>query len=149
MKLLNIALLTFTFSINACAQKIDTNKMETTDKILTTNTSVKSFVANFSNFKMDIQAAGMASIPTATLSENGELYIEYAYNSEGEVRNGKMTLTEKTKTRFDGNWKTIADNGNVYSGSLYFDFKENGEADGFYKFGGSNYKITIFIPKIK
>lgn len=57
-----------------------------------------------------------------------------------------MTLTSKGKNRFEGHWKTIADNGNVYQGDLYFVFKENGEADGHYKYMGSNYKITIFIP---
>lgn len=119
------------------------------DKVQIENVSVKLFVDSFTTFKMDIQGAGMASIQKATLSDKGELYIEYAYHSEGENRNGKTTLTEKSMNRFEGNWKTIADNGNVYQGTLYFDFKENGEANGYYKFAGSEYKITIFVPTKK
>ncbi len=65
-------------------------------------------------------------------------------------RKGSMTLTfvEKAK-RFEGHWETKADNGNVYNGTLYFVFRETGEATGYYKFAGSDYKITIFVTTIK
>ena len=107
---------------------------------------VKAFVSNYHTFKMDIQAAGIAIIPFASFSEEKELYIEYFYQSGNEKRNGKMTLTSNDKNRFEGHWKTISDNGNVYQGALYFVFKKNGEANGQYIFMGSNYKITIFTP---
>jgi len=106
-------------------------------------TNISVFISNFSKYTMDIQAAGIATIPKATLSEKGELYIEYAYHSGGENRNGKMTLYDKGNHRFEGNWKTDADNGNSYQGTLYFVFDKFGNADGYYKFGGSDYKITI------
>ena len=94
---------------------------------------------------MDIQSAGVSTIPIATLSDEDELYVEYSYQSEGEDRNGKMTLRPNPKViRFEGEWKTIANNGNVYEGTLYFQFDESGQANGFYEFNGANYKITIF-----
>jgi hypothetical protein len=137
--LILIILATALFCCNSNAQ----NKMTQTENI-------NQFVSKFANFKMDIQGAGMAIIPTASITKDNVLNIDYAYNSEGEKRKGSMTLTfnEKAK-RYEGNWKTNADNGNVYSGSLYFVFKENGEADGYYKYAGSDYKITIFVPTKK
>jgi hypothetical protein len=106
--------------------------------------NIEKFISSYSHFKMDIQAAGIATIPVVTF-DNNILMIEYAYFSEGENRKGKMTLTFNSNTnRFEGNWQTNADNGNVYKGSLYFVFSENGEALGKYKFANSDYKITIF-----
>ncbi len=103
------------------------------------------FISDFKSYRMDIQAAGIATIPVATISEKSTLYIEYAYTAGGENRNGKMTLALNPNTnRFEGDWKTVADNGNAYQGDLYFEFKDNGQADGFYHYGGINYKITIF-----
>ena len=140
MKSIKLLLTVLAISVLSCNSNAQ-NKMVQTE-------NVKYFVSKFANFKMDIQGAGMATIPKATLSDKEELYIEYAYHSEGENRKGKMTLLiNDSKEKFVGNWKTIADNGNVYQGSLYFVFKQNGEADGYYKYAGSDYKITIFIPK--
>ena len=137
MKLLMVLLAFLAINNSTCGQqKTNPSKMEKTKPI-------ENFIKNFSNYTMDIQAAGIASLPTATLSDAGELYIEYAYNSAGEKRNGKMTLQNKGNNRYEGNWKTDADNGNSYQGSLYFVFSENGEGFGFYKFSGSDYKITI------
>lgn len=109
--------------------------------------NVTTFINNFENYNMDIQAAGIAGIPVATLSNDNVLYIEYHYNSGNEKRKGKMTLTLVSDNRFEGNWKTDADNGNSYDGALYFQFDGNGEASGYYKYGGSDYKITIFIRR--
>lgn len=132
--LIVILLITFLHSCNSKAQ----NKMEQKE-------FVKTFISDYNIYEMDIQSAGIANIPVATLSENGTLYIEYTYNSEGEKRNGKMTLLLNSKTnRFEGGWKTVADNGNVYQGNLYFAFEKDGQANGFYQFGGTDYKITIF-----
>src|SRR5688500_10795009 len=105
------------------------------------------FVSDFASYRMDIQAAGIATIPASTLAKDKTLTIAYAYFSEGEERKGKMVLVfNEISKLFEGNWKTNTDNGNVYHGSLYFNFKENGEASGKYAFMGSEYKITIFIP---
>lgn len=132
--ILLMLLMTLLHSCNSKAQ----NKMEQID-------AVKTFISDFNNYGMDIQAAGIATIPVATLSEKSTLYIEYAYNSEGESRNGKMTLLLNPKTKiFEGGWKTVADNGNVYQGDLYFEFEDDGQANGFYQFSGTDYKITIF-----
>ena len=110
----------------------------------TNMSNIEKFISSYSHFKMDIQAAGIATIPAASF-ENNILVIEYAYFSESENRKGKMTLTFNSDTnRFEGNWQTNADNGNVYKGSLYFLFSENGGASGKYKFANSDYKITIF-----
>ena len=103
----------------------------------------KTFIADYKSYVMDIEAAGVAEIPTAKLSMEEELYVEYAYTSGNEKRNGRMTLELTDKNRFTGKWKTDADNGNSYSGTLYFKFNENGEANGHYKFDGTDYKITI------
>lgn len=106
--------------------------------------NIEKFISSCSNFKMDIQAAAIATIPAASL-ENNILIIEYAYFSEGENRKGKMTLTLNPESnRMEGNWQTNADNGNVYKGTLFFIFNKNGEANGKYKFANSDYKITIF-----
>ncbi|MEN0050900.1 MAG: hypothetical protein AAF806_27780 [Bacteroidota bacterium] len=64
--------------------------------------NVSTFVSNFADYAMNIQAAGLASIPKATISPKGALYIEYAYHSGGENRNGKMTLYDKGNHRFEG-----------------------------------------------
>jgi len=109
------------------------------------NDFVKTFISDYNKYKMDIQAAGVASIPIATLSEKGTLFIKYTYESDGEKRNGEMTLLlNLTTKRYEGGWKTIADNGNTYQGDLYFEFEKDGQANGFYQFGGTNYKLTIF-----
>lgn len=134
MKTILTLLILATQTLTSCSQT----------KNSTTMANIETFISNYSYYKMDIQAAGIASVASATF-ENNELMIEYAYLSEGENRKGKMMLTLNAKSnRFEGNWQTNADNGNVYKGSLYFVFNESGEADGEYKFGGSNYKITIF-----
>jgi len=133
-------LLALIASVHTCAQSTINNESNTMNQ---NQTNIAVFIADFANYSMDIQAAGMATIPAATTSEEGELYIEYAYRSGQENRNGKMTLSDKGNNRFEGNWKTDADNGNSYQGSLYFVFDKLGNADGYYKFGGSDYKITI------
>ena len=104
------------------------------------------FATHFSTYTMDIQAAGIADIPQAT-SEGGALSIAYHYQAEGEDRTGKMALTHVGDRRYEGHWKTTADNGNVYQGSLYFLFEENGEAQGQYRFAGADYGIRIYLPK--
>lgn len=131
-------------NFNACGQS---NLKQQSNMVDNELTNVSVFISNFSKYNMDIQAAGLASIPKATLSKKGELYIEYAYHSGGENRNGKMTLYDKGNHRFEGNWKTDADNGNSYQGTLYFVFDKFGNGDGYYKFGGSNYKINILKNK--
>ena len=127
-------------SLNTFAQSIIPNNTTMTNL---DQSNIEVFISNFKTFSMDIQAAGLAKIPVATLSITGELYIEYAYHSTGENRNGKMTLAYKQPSRYEGKWKTLADNGNSYEGTLYFVFDEHGEAEGHYEFGGSQYSITI------
>ena len=106
--------------------------------------NINLFIGNYQDYKIDIQAAGIASIP-AVDSEDDVLTIEYIYFLEGENRRGEMTLSFDAQTsRFQGNWLTNADNGNVFSGSLYFVFDKNGEATGKYTFANSEYNITIF-----
>lgn len=138
MKILSVTIAILSLIFGSChtnaQQKI--NKME----------NVQLFVSRFHQYRMDIEGAGLATIPNATITDRSDLYIEYAYFSDGENRKGKMTLTERANHRYEGTWKTIADNGNVYEGTLYFTFKENGEAAGRYTFAGSDYKIRIFIP---
>lgn len=127
-------------SLSACSQ---VNQKKTPIMVKENLSKVSVFISNFGNYSMDIQAAGLATIPRATVSEEGLLYIEYSYKSGIENRNGKMTLENKSNNRFEGEWKTDADNGNSYQGTLYFVFDKNGAADGYYKFGGSDYRITI------
>ncbi|NJM52624.1 MAG: hypothetical protein HC846_04020 [Blastocatellia bacterium] len=82
------------------------------------------FVENFAAYKMDIQAAGIGAIPSASLSKENQLTVEYSYHSEGENRKGKMNLMlDSSANRFEGNWRTEADNGNVYQGSFEFFFQ--------------------------
>lgn len=142
MRHLKLILIAFAVSSLSCYLNAQ-NKMTQTE-------NAKYFASKFDEYKMYIQGAGMATIPGASISIDNSLAIEYAYNSEGEKRKGSMILTfaEKAK-RFEGHWKTKADNGNVYNGTLYFLFKENGEAGGHYKYAGSDYKITIFVPTKK
>lgn len=133
-------LLSLLTSLNTCGQ-VNHQKAPSMPKDDLSNVSV--FISNFGDYSMDIQAAGLATIPKATISKEGVLYIEYSYKSGAENRNGKMTLNNKSNNRFEGEWKTDADNGNSYQGTLYFFFNKNGTAEGYYKFGGSDYKITI------
>ena len=130
--------------LNACGQS---NQKNTKDMIENSVSNVAVFISNFANYSMDIQAAGIASIPDAKLAENGELFIEYIYTSGGENRECKMTLFSRCNHRYEGNWKTDADNGNSYDGTLYFVFDERGNAKGVYKYGGGDYDITILKKK--
>ena len=105
------------------------------------------FVLNFDQYIIDIQVAGIARIPTATLSKQNVLSVAYTYRSEGEDRSGNMELfLDEKSDQFVGNWKTVAENGNVYQGRLYLVFEESGEASGSYQFLGASYKINILIP---
>lgn len=101
------------------------------------------FCSNYTAYTMNIQAAGIANIPMASLTKDGHLYIEYVYSSGSEKRSGKMNLQRKKEHRFEGNWHTKADNGNSYQGSLYFVFDNDGTAKGKYQYAGSSYNITI------
>ena len=121
-------------SCNTTAQK----KMDQYDFL-------KTFVSNYNEYGMDIQSAGIATVPMATLSNKNILYIEYAYRSEGENRKGEMTLEPNQKTkRFEGTWKTVADKGNVCQGNIYLELEEDGQAKGFYEYDETDYGITIF-----
>ncbi|SMB99485.1 hypothetical protein SAMN00120144_0221 [Hymenobacter roseosalivarius DSM 11622] len=103
------------------------------------------FAANYSSFKMNIEAVGIARIPAAHWAHD-TLVVDYAYFSEGEQRQGRMSLAwQPPANRFEGTWRTQADNGNVYQGPLYLVFQENGEATGQYTFLGSRYAITLFL----
>lgn len=104
---------------------------------------VKTFSKNFQDYKINIEAAGIATITDASFIMEGELWVSYAYISENESRKGKMRLLVTDNQNLEGEWKTEADNGNSYNGTLYFKFEENGEANGHYTFGGTDYKITI------
>ena len=102
------------------------------------------FVAHFSDYVLNIQAAGRASISNASLSGEDTLRVDYAYQSEGEKRRGSLSLWLRQEThRFEGTWRTVADNGNVYQGTLRLRFKAQGEATGFYTFLGTNYTLTL------
>ena len=127
-------------SMSACAQH---NTTETIPMHNSNKSNVEKFISNFDTYSMDIQAAGIAKIPEATLSKNGELYIAYAYQSGNEKRNGMMTLFQSENNRFEGKWNTQAGNGNSYKGTLYFVFDEDGEAIGHYMFGEGQYNISI------
>lgn len=137
---INLFLLFLMTSLNACSQ---VNHQKTSNMTKDDLSNISVFISNFEDYSMDIQAAGLATIPKATISDEGVLYIEYWYKSGNENRTGKMTLNKKSNNRFEGEWKTNADNGNSYQGTLYFVFDKNGTAIGYYKFGGSDYKITI------
>lgn len=130
----NILMLSL-FLMSACAGAQSGKNGATND--------IQTFVTNFSVYNMDIAAAGIAKITAAKLISETELFIAYAYMSGGENRNGKMTLHPTASGTWQGDWKTDADNGNSYSGTLYFNFTENGEATGKYRFGGADYRISI------
>ncbi len=111
---------------------------------------VKTFLAHFSEYKMYIEAAGIAAIPSAKLSAEDILDIHYAYTSGDEKRKGQMLLVWiEGANRFEGSWETKADNGNVYKGTMYFIFAKDGTANGWYDYGGNAYEIKIFDPKEK
>ena len=102
------------------------------------------FVARFSDYTLDIQAAGRASILNASFSAEDTLRVEYAYRSEGEKRRGSLSVWLHQETgRFEGTCRTVADNGNVYQGTLRLRFRVQGEATGFYTFLGSSYTLTL------
>jgi hypothetical protein len=100
-------------------------------------------VADPAGYQMDIQAAGLATIPTASLAADGSLTLSYRYESEGEKRQGSMTLASRADHRYEGQWKTNAHTGNVYQGTLHFTFAADGTATGSYRFEGRDYAITI------
>jgi hypothetical protein len=94
-------------------------------------------------YEMDIRAAGLATIPTVSLAADGALTLTYRYESEGERRQGSMTLASRAEHRYEGRWKTDAHTGNVYQGTLHFTFAADGTATGSYRFDGRDYAITI------
>ena len=98
-------------------------------------------------FEIDIEAAGMARIPAASLAD-GRLDIDYEYaaiDGTGEQRAGSMRLTTGGGRTATGEWRTVADNGTVYDGPLTFEFADDGTAVGTYKFSGTTYDITIHL----
>lgn len=98
-------------------------------------------------FGMNIQAAGTATIPDASLLD-GELTVSYEYaatDGTGEQRAGSMNLTVAEDRTATGRWRTVADNGTVYNGPLSFDFADDGTAIGTYQFDGITYDITIHL----
>jgi hypothetical protein len=110
---------------------------------MTTPTHVRQLVADPAAYEMDIQAAGLATIPTASLAADGSLTLSYRYESEGEKRRGSMTLASRGENQYAGHWKTDAHTGNVYQGTLHFTFAADGTATGSYRFDGRDYAITI------
>jgi uncharacterized peroxidase-related enzyme len=101
------------------------------------------FVQEFKSFEMNIEAAGVATISNPQLSTEGVLQFNYRYRSEGEDRSGTTKLQMVRPGFFEGNWATNADTGNKYSGSLYFQFQDDGQAQGKYQYAGSSYGIQL------
>lgn len=117
MKNLNLIIIIIAASLFSCNTNAQYKMIQTEN--------VKHFFSNFAKYKMDIQGAGIATIPNSRISNVNSLVIDYAYDSEGEKRTGNMTLTYiETTKQFEGKWKSEADNGNVYIGTLYFVLKQ-------------------------
>lgn len=135
-----MVLFTLTLSAITCGQPSVKTDAKTVQQ---PSSNVNMFVNNFEAYEMAIQAAGVASIPEAAILENGDLYVVYAYTSGGENRKGNMTLADQSNNRFEGHWKTDADNGNSYQGTLYVVFDASGNGKGYYQFGGQDYEIAI------
>jgi hypothetical protein len=121
----------------------DMKKTETKQLHQNNKLGIDVFVKNYRQYRLDIEAAGIATIPSATLDKNQVLTIEYVYRSEGENRTGKMILRAKRPAYFEGDWKTNADNGNVYQGALFLIFEADGTAKGSYRFSGADHKISV------
>lgn len=56
-----------------------------------------------------------------------------------------MQLTETKLHHYEGNWKTVANNGHVYQGPLFLDFASDGSARGVYQFAGNDFRITLYL----
>jgi hypothetical protein len=101
------------------------------------------FLETFGEYELEIQAAGVATIPSVSRSADGHLTIAYRYQADGERRTGRMTLTPRTEHRYEGDWRTIADTGQVYEGTLWLVFAADGTAVGAYLFAGQHYRIAV------
>ena len=74
-------------SAQACSQPLRNDSSVPQD-----SSGASVFASHHSTYQMDIQAAGIADIPSAS-ANGGELFVSYHYQAEGENRTGEMTLT--------------------------------------------------------
>lgn len=78
------SLITLSVNLPICAQGFSSSEAKM-------NPFIRTFVASYTDFIFDIQAAGIATIPAASWSDQGVLVIDYAYHSEGEDRKGECS----------------------------------------------------------
>ncbi len=114
----------------------------------TDTTGAKTFHKNLQQYSYYIEGVGSVKFKTANL-KNGELTTEYYYFSEGENRTGISSHQLQNNSKYVGNWKTSADNGNVYEGKSWLKFNVDGTASGSWTWKGMPGDYGIRIDKIK
>ena len=105
------------------------------------------FLNNLQQYAYYIEGVGAVNFKTATLKD-GKLTTEYYYFSEGENRTGMSSHQLQENGKYVGNWKTTADNGNVYEGKSWLRFNKDGTASGEWTWKGMPGEYEIRIDKI-
>lgn len=105
------------------------------------------FLNNLQQYAYYIEGVGVVNFKAATLKDD-KLTTEYYYFSEGENRTGISSHQLQNNGKYVGNWKTTADNGNVYEGKSWFRFNKDGTASGKWTWKGMPDDYEIRIDKI-
>jgi hypothetical protein len=106
--------------------------------------SAEVMAARPSDFVMDIDGAGVATIQRVVVAPDRTVRVDYAYEAtdgSGESRQGSLTLTGGSG-QVTGRFRTQASNGHVYEGAVELAFAGSGAA-GTYEFGGRMYGLRI------
>lgn len=106
------------------------------------------FHKNLQQYAYYIEGAGVVNFTTTSL-KNGKLTTEYYYFSEGENRTGISSHQLQKDGKYVGDWKTSADNGNVYEGKSWLKFNVDGTASGRWTWKGMPGDYEVRIDKIR
>jgi hypothetical protein len=114
----------------------------------TDDIGAKKFCNNMQQYAYYIEGPGVVNFKSAQL-KNGTLTTEYYYFSEGENRTGMSSHQLQNDGKYVGDWKTTADNSNVYEGKSWLKFNADGTASGRWTWNGMPNDYEIRIDKVK
>lgn len=103
------------------------------------------FRGSLAAYRMEIEAAGVASINAVRVQSATDVEVDYTYDARdgsGERRAGTLFLRENAG-KMTGRFRTRADNGHVYEGTVVLSFGDDGTARGSYVFAGGSYALSI------
>lgn len=136
------------YGITSLALLLSCNTFSNSAMPNTDTIGANKFHKNLQQYAYYIEGAGVVNFTTANL-KNGKLTTEYYYFSEGENRTGISSHQLQKDGKYVGDWKTSADNGNVYQGKSWLKFNVDGTASGRWTWNGMPNDYEIRIDKVK